>query len=392
MIATSCQGEAPTRNQIPSPVDIKEEATFELTETKPNVDKIITPVNIPSNIQPLVFELLGTPAAYKEVGYHSALWDLQLWHDRIYLAHGDWYTNSGPLRLIYYDLVTGTVVHDDEFTLDEDGMEHILLFGDNMYIPGTDASEGWDYGNIYHMKWGESWIKLRTIPSAVHVWDIVSMYEAMVAIGQKGSNGALWISRDNGQTWEDGPDFQAEGYSMPMSGFVLGDKLYVTTVGTGCLDFDGQSWKPSDCLKSNIFEGTATVQKNVIFQGVAVMAPYWSTLDNRLHFFDGQERWTVEFPEPVHDVITTERSLFVLAGDTSGQGAIYSAHGLDCRCEQDFSRIVNLDFQDEDLPAKDDDFLRLTLGSTPHSIEYANNRFYIGLADGRLFQSTPYQR
>jgi hypothetical protein len=388
LIATSCQEESQTWNQTSSPVDIEEKATPEFIVTKPYSDKI-TSTDIPSNLQPLVFELLGTPAAYKETGYHSALWDLQLWHDRIYLAHGDWHTNSGPLRLIYLDLMTGAFVHDNEFILDEDGMEHIRLYGDTMYIPGTDASESWDFGNLYIMKWGESWIKLRTIPNAVHVWDIALLDELIVAIGQKGSDGALWISSDGGRTWGNGPDFQAEGYAMPMSGFVLENKIYVTTVGTGCLVYDGRFWRTSDCLKSNIFEGTAAVQKNAVFHGVVTMAPYWSTLDNQIHFFDGEERWTVKFPEPIHDVITADKSLFVLAGDPSGKGAIYSAQDLDCRCEQDFNRIVYLDFQDEEMPPKNDEFLRPTLGSTPHSIEFANGQFYIGLADGRLYRSTP---
>jgi hypothetical protein len=178
---------------------------------------------------------------------------------------------------------------------------------------------------------------------------------------------------------------------MPQSGFVLGDKLYVTTVGTGCLVFDGRSWESSDCLPANVFEGTAAVQKSAMFKDVVVMAPHWATLDRRLHLFDGEKRWAVEFPEPVRDVIAVEESLFVLTGETSGQGAIYSAQNFSCHCRGDFSHIVDLDFRDDTVPPKKDEFMRLTLGSTPHSLEFAEGRFYIGLADGRLFRSSPFQ-
>jgi hypothetical protein len=209
-------------------------------------------------------------------------------------------------------------------------------------------------------------------------------------MGQKEDFGALWVSRDGGQTWKDGPDFRVSGYSMPQSGFVLEEKLYVTTTSTGCLVFDGQIWAEADCLMANIFEGTASVQKNAIFQGVIAMAPYWATVDERVHFFDGESRWTVAFPEPVHDLVANGGSLFILTGEPSGLGAIYAAQSLDCRCEGDFNRIADLDFRDEAVPQEEDQFMRLMVGSTPHSLEFAEGRFYIGLADGRLFRSSQY--
>jgi hypothetical protein len=91
----------------------------------------------PSQIQPLSFELLGRPAADRNLSYHHAPWDLQLWHDRIYLAHGDWYINSGPLRMLYYDLNTGEFIHEDSYILNEQGMEIFRVFDDILYLPGV---------------------------------------------------------------------------------------------------------------------------------------------------------------------------------------------------------------------------------------------------------------
>jgi hypothetical protein len=352
--------------------------------------------SISSRVQPLSFELLGRPAAYRNLSYHAALWDLQHWHERIYLAHGDWYINSGPLRMLYYDLKTGEFVQEDGFMVKEHGMEVFRIYEDMLIIPGIETV-GWEAaGNVelsslYLKHWDEPWIRLNTIPGAVHIWDIAVLADILVAIGQRGEFGGIWISSDGGLTWDDGPDFRAEGYSVTQSGFVLGDKLYVTTNGTGCLVFDGQAWGISDCLASNIFEGTAAIQKNAGFQGVVVMAPYWVTVDHRLHFFNGDSRWTVEFPDPVHDVIAAEESLFVLTGEPSGLGVIYVAQRLEYRCGGDFTRIVNLNFHDETINLPEDEYMRQTVGSTPHALEFANDRFYVGLADGRLFQSSPYQ-
>lgn len=61
-------------------------------------------VSFMEDLQPISFQLLGTPAQYRNVGYHSALRDLQRWHDRIYLARCDWYANTGPLKLSCYEI------------------------------------------------------------------------------------------------------------------------------------------------------------------------------------------------------------------------------------------------------------------------------------------------
>ncbi len=68
---------------------------------------IPSPPELRSQVQPLDFKLLGIPAAYKPIESHWRLYDLQLWHERIYLAHGDWAANTVLVRLIYYDLVSG---------------------------------------------------------------------------------------------------------------------------------------------------------------------------------------------------------------------------------------------------------------------------------------------
>lgn len=343
---------------------------------------------ISSQVQLLEWELLGVPASYKPVESHWSLWDLQLWHERIYLAHGDWAGNTGPVRMIYYDLSSGEFVHDDGFIADEEAIEVYRVFDDTLYAPGADATEEWEFGNLYCKRWGETWVKRRAIPMALHMWDVGLLGETLVAIGRtvKGNNqafGAVWTSTDNGQSWEWGPDFQAAGYAEPSSVFVLGGRLYVTTVGTGCIVFDGSTWAEADCLASYLLTGTAHVHKNALFENAVAMAPYWNILDTRLHFFDGAERWAVDFGQPVCDVVSTEEGLFVLSGVPSGQGAIYHASSLACRCAGDFARIVDLDMMDRAAPPER---VQATL-----SLEYAGGRFYVGLADGRLFRSEPWR-
>jgi hypothetical protein len=113
------------------------------------------------------FELLDTPGDYNPTQSHWSLWDLQRWHNRLYIAHGDWFNNTGPVRVLYLDLETIELVHDEGFVVDEEAIEIFRLYNDTLYVPGADPTEGWDMGNIYFKRWGESWTKQRSIPSSI---------------------------------------------------------------------------------------------------------------------------------------------------------------------------------------------------------------------------------
>jgi len=347
-----------------------------------------------STIETISFKFLGVPGEYNPTQSHWSLWDLQRWHNRLYLAHGDWFNNTGPVRVLYLDLETDTLTHDEGFILDEEAIEIYRLYNDTLYIPGADSTEGWEFGNLYHKPWGESWTKFRSIPSSIHTWDIALLGDTLVAAGRievsGKSSGAIWTSSDNGQSWDWGPNFTESGYAEATSLFVLGDLLYATTVGTGCLVYDGNQWSEIECIISDIFVGTAHVHKSTIFENSVAMVPHSCVTDTHLYLFDGESHWRVDLGQPIHDAVSTDIGLFVLGGIATGAGTIFHASNLTCHCEQDFQRIIefNLDY----LESTQVDALASSCseGSTPLSLEYVQERFYIGLADGRLFRSQPY--
>jgi len=384
-VTPSIQALSPTTTQITPLV----ETPKPLTPTPSQSPTAL--VTIPAQANTIDFELLGVPGDYNTAQSHWSLWDLQLWHNRLYLAHGDWFNNTGPVRMMYVDLETNAFVHDKGFTVDEEAIEIFRIYNDTLYAPGTDARGGWDGGNLYRKRWGESWIKQGSIPSAIHLWDIAVLGDTLVTIGRTGSStqssGAIWISTDHGQSFDWGPDFVEEGYAEATSLFVLNNLLYATTVGTGCLVYDGSQWTEGDCIISDIFVGTAQVHKNAIFERSVALVPHSCVTDTHLYLFDGGSQWRVDLGEPVHDVVSTDNGFFVLSGDSTGKGSIFHASKLDCHCEQDFQRILDLDFGYEETTQHDAMAPRCSEGSTPLSLEYAQDRFYIGLADGRLFRS-----
>jgi hypothetical protein len=353
-----------------------------------------TPATSTPQTHPIDFEFLDTPGDYNPTQSHWSLWDLQRWHNRLYIAHGDWFNNTGPVRVLYLDLDTTEFVHDEGFVVDEEAIQIFRIYNDTLYVPGADPTEGWDMGNIYFKRWGESWTKQRSIPSSIHLWDVALLGDTWVAVGRTDASGqpsgAIWTSTDQGQSWDWGPDSTELGYSEATSLFALGNLLYATTVGTGCLAYDGCQWKEVDCLVSDIFVGTAHVHKNTLFEKTIAMVPYVCVTDTHLYLFNGDSHWRVELGEPVRDVVSSNEGLFVLSGYPTGTGSIYHASDLACHCEQDFSHIVELDFGTEESGPEDATKPRCSQGSTPLSLEIHQNRFYIGLADGRLFQSEPY--
>ncbi|MGQ9584346.1 MAG: hypothetical protein ACUVXG_02975 [Anaerolineae bacterium] len=346
---------------------------------------------IRSQVQPLDFKLLGVPGSYNPTPSHWSLWDLQRWHERIYVAHGDWLANTGPVRAIYLDLENGEFIHDEGFIMDEEAIEVFRVCDDTLYAPGADSTESWDLGTLYFKPWGGGWTKRRAIPSAVHLWDVALLDGTLIVAGRIAADdrgfGAVWASADGGMTWQPGPEFRGQGYAEATSLFVLGEQVYAPTVGTGCLVFDGSLWEKADCLISDIFEGTAHVHKHAHFEEAVALVPYACVTDTRLHLFDGKERWTVDFKQPVRDAVSVEGGLFVLTGLPTGEGAIFHAPALSCHCTGDFTHVVQFRAEGGGTTLQGDEPSPCHLGSAPLSLEVARGRFYVGLADGRLYQS-----
>jgi len=94
--------------------------------------------------------------------------------------------------------------------LDEQGIHDMLVSEDAVYIPGTDPAFGdsWAYGNVYRLQQGV-FQKYRSIPRSIHGFGL-AVDDAGILYYASGSHtgdvneteGALWKSMDDGQTWQ----------------------------------------------------------------------------------------------------------------------------------------------------------------------------------------------
>ncbi len=151
---------------------------------------------------------LGNPYKkyYKsgEFIYARNIWDLQLFQDKIYIGAGNSSNygpaqNAGPLYVISLDTKTNSF--KDEYKIDDEQIDVMKVYDDTLYIAGHDATQSWDYGNIYTKK-NQIWEKNRTLPKALHVYDLVIKDKKIfTAIGLYGG-AAVFVSDLDAQKWK----------------------------------------------------------------------------------------------------------------------------------------------------------------------------------------------
>lgn len=170
---------------------------------------IILSISIYANDLTKHIEVLGNP--YKEYYktnegiYSRNIWDMQLFNGKIYLGGGN-SSNKGPSsnsgRTPIIVLNTKSNTFKEEYKVAEEQINIYKTYNDTLYIPGHDATQKWDFGNIYIKTKQKKWKKLRTIPNALHLYDLVVLNDILyVSIGFYGYSG-IGKSVDNGKSWK----------------------------------------------------------------------------------------------------------------------------------------------------------------------------------------------
>jgi len=154
-------------------------------------------------------EVLGNPYKQfyntKEGIYSRNIWDMQLFDSKIYLGAGNSSnrgpsSNSGRTPVIFLKPKNNKFYK--EYQVAEEQIDLYKVYKSNLYVPGHDATQKWTYGNFYVKSNKKKWNKYRTIPNALHVYDLVSLNDKLyVGLGFK-NNAGVGISSDNGKTWK----------------------------------------------------------------------------------------------------------------------------------------------------------------------------------------------
>lgn len=172
--------------------------------------------------------ILGNP--FTKSTFAKNVWDMQLYNGRIYLGSGDCGNNAGATPVIYYDSAANKFI--TQFTVSEEQIDIYKVLNGKLYIPGTDSTESWDFGNFYTLE-NDQWTKFRTIPNANHVWDMAYFNGQLYAATgtTKPGKGEVLASKDLGKTWASQVPQNKRFYAIndwATSLLELDNKLYAT--------------------------------------------------------------------------------------------------------------------------------------------------------------------
>ncbi|MBI4725875.1 5'-nucleotidase C-terminal domain-containing protein [candidate division TA06 bacterium] len=361
--------------------------------------------------------------------YQPAAWNinvLKIFDNKLYLGYGDATINTGPTDVIYYDLESKKFVK--EFTVDDEGIYQYQVIDGKLVIPGVDATEEWDFGNIYVLD-KSGWVKHRSITKGIHVFDAVS-YKNKWYVGTGNYSeftkeetfafGAILGSADSCKTWKyeyitpcdkNGVyrisaliSYKDKLYAFPYAyvGYSLeevpaeyrqylgkpyvedGKEYYLVSIdnafgNTDAVCYNGSLWQPADLVP----DPQAYHTRPVVFRDKLILSvisgKYISSVsdyieqkgklpDNvktSLYVFDGLKTEKLTFAyELIRDILPKQDKLYILY----------------------FNKGQNLIAETTDLKTWKYYLLPASV-KKPLSIETDGNVFYVGAADGNVFRA-----
>lgn len=122
----------------------------------------------------MAFELFAEPLTDKSKEART-INTMHVYKNKLFLGYGDYGINTGPTDVICYNFSTNE--WENQYTVQEEAIVRYREFEGNLYIPGVDATDNWDFGNYYRYD-GNTWIKSRSIPHGIHVFDL-ALYDSV---------------------------------------------------------------------------------------------------------------------------------------------------------------------------------------------------------------------
>jgi hypothetical protein len=155
-------------------------------------------------------EILNSPFLHPDP-FSRNVWDLQVVQDRVLIASGDAWKNSGTnIQKIAVVSYSSNHFFTKEFTVNDEQIHRFVVSGEKVFIPGFDPLEDWSLGNFYTLETRclapvPCWSKTRTIPFGVHSYDVIEFDSKLfVTIGgyDAETKPGLLESSDAGRTWQ----------------------------------------------------------------------------------------------------------------------------------------------------------------------------------------------
>ncbi len=127
------------------------------------------------------------------------VWDLHVKDGKIYMASGDYDSNSGPTDICAYDLRSKKI--EVSGRIQQEAVITFVEIEGTLYAPGTDP-QGSGLKSDYYSLSKNGWEKHTVLPRALHHFDLTKFDGVLYAgIGGDYGFGTIVSSTDNGQTY-----------------------------------------------------------------------------------------------------------------------------------------------------------------------------------------------
>lgn len=193
----------------------------------------------PASDRTASLEHLGNPGRMsyptEDKAFARNVWDLKAFGGHLYVGLGNRDNsgpapNAGPVDIWYLETDTGKFIK--EWSAPDEQVEVFRVIDGQLVVPGNDPQESWELGNFYRRE-PRGWQKVRTIPNAVHNFDMIKFGSTLYAALGTEHGAVVAASTDNGATWREhrlqpnAGDFIARAWSF----LVVAGRLHVSTYG-----------------------------------------------------------------------------------------------------------------------------------------------------------------
>ena len=309
------------------------------------------------------------PYAIKQPTYLGrTIQQLQAYEGVIYAGYGDWYHNTGPVRIC--KLIPASKRFVCEFTQTTEMISRFRVLNGKLYSISIDPMPPNQYGHAYAVQSLGLWtgvpayklgglIKYPFHPYDINIFngDLWTFSDRIDVNNKKVQNPTAWRSRNTGITW-------AALLELPLLpppsalcfGEIYKSKLYVQAASLFCKPvesfsrvYDGTKWTTGPSL----IPTSQATRKTGIFTNRMVMIH-----NDKLYSFDGT-KVVRKFNSGIFDYTIDGSTLYVLRQD-----------GKTCRT----SNLKSLECFD-------------IAPKTARSIEVLNNVMYVGTTLGNIFSA-----
>lgn len=325
--------------------------------------------------------------------------ELKAYDDKIFMGLGDWNANTGPVKILYYDTITETIVSSG--TIADEAVENFNIIDGKLYTSGTDPKSS--YGNYYvYDKENNKWDQFKQGNYWYHVFEIEKYNDKFFICGsvKKAEYTPIQVSYDNGVTFQNVKIYDKNGdelsfdtllrfyafehyngnlyaYSCSQNkdGFFPSNGLYKYNEEDNSFKFVRNfSYVHSEMgLGESIAYNFTRFKNNVEFNDYFIYVSgntlhKFSDSDNfksDLSFDETNSLLNIDSERYIQDIVVHDDTLYILA---------YHYNEESYNNDESFSTRI---YSTKDLE-KFDLIYEFNIDSFPFSIEYHNNNLYIG--------------